>query len=152
MSVYSCVPVLIMACCSILIILTFRKMNQEYLKLSINHNYKFNKKNYLKKIKKNRQICLMVLNSNLYFLLSMLQFWLCFYFYGKNSEETENVIQLYVYIFVYTNNAVDFMIYGISSSRYRRELIAIFKPKSMLHKKSIKSNRSNKSTNSTKLT
>jgi hypothetical protein len=126
MSIYSCIPVSIMFFCSIHIILKFRKMNKEYLKRSINNNHKFNRKNYLKKIKKNRQICLMILNSNLYFLLSMLQFWLCFYFYGKNSDQTENIIQLYVYIFVYANNAVDFAIYGISSSRYRREVFEIF--------------------------
>ena len=126
MSIYSLVPFVVMSVCSIIIIVKFRSMNLNYMALLSQKSYQYNKKPYMKKVKKNRQICLMLLNSNLYFLLSMLQFWLCFYFYGKNSDQTENLIQLYVYIFLYTNNAIDFLIYGLSSEKYRHELIGLF--------------------------
>ena len=126
MSVYSLGPFVMMCICSLLIVFRFRSMNKNYLGFIEDKGHQCNKKVYLKRIKKNRQICLMLLNSNLYFLLSMLQFWLCFYFFGKNNDQTENLIQLYVYIFLYTNNAIDFLIYGLSSDKYRHELIALF--------------------------
>ena len=126
MSVYSVMPFMVMCICSLLIVFKFREMNRNYLRLLANNAYKYNRKYYERKIKKNRQICLMLLNSNVYFLLSTFQFWACFYMYGKNNEQAENVIQLYVYIFLYANNAIDFLMYGMSSEKYRHELVAIF--------------------------
>ena len=126
MGVYSVIPFVAMCICSLLIVFKFREMNRNYLRLLADNAYKYNKKNYERKIKKNRQICHMLLNSNAYFLLSTFQFWACFYMYGKNNEQAENVIQLYVYIFLYANNAIDFLIYGMSSEKYRHELVAIF--------------------------
>ena len=130
MSVYSLVPFVAMSVCSLLIVFGFREMNRNYMRLMHDQNYKYNRRFYARKIKKNRQICLMLVNSNVYFLLSMLQFWLFFFFHGGHStEKAENVIQLYVYIVLYTNNAFDFLIYGLSSQKYRHELIALFTKK-----------------------
>ena len=126
MSVYSVMPFVAMCICSLFIVFKFREMNRNYSRLLANNAYKYNRKYYERRIKKNRQICHMLLNSNAYFLLSTFQFWACFYMYGKNNEQAENVIQLYVYIFLYANNAIDFLIYGMSSEKYRHELVAIF--------------------------
>ena len=66
MSVYSIIPFALMTVSSISIALKFKKINKKYSFLLVNKNYKLNKKNYLKKIKKNRQVCLILLNQNFY--------------------------------------------------------------------------------------
>ena len=76
LSAYSLIPATGMIICSIIIMLRMKKINKSYLQLLTDQNYQFNRRNYLKKIRKNRQIMLMLLNSNVYFIFTMVQFWI----------------------------------------------------------------------------
>ena len=125
LSVYSLIPFITNMICSLIIIVRVRKLNQNYTQFLMNKMYEYNKKNYERKIKKNHQICLMLLNTNLYFFISMLQFWIFFYFFRDSKDQIENLIYLYVYIILYTNNAIDFVIYSLSSQKYRQEAFSI---------------------------
>ena len=127
MSVYSIIPFVIMCICSLIIMIEFRRVNTNYFQLVANKGHGLNRNNFLRKIKKNRQICLMLFNSNFYFLFIMLQYWICFFLFKNNDgkDEVLNQLQSFVYIFLYTNNAFEFLIFGITSEKYRNELYQI---------------------------
>jgi hypothetical protein len=125
LSVYSLIPFCTNLVCSLLIIFKVRKLNRNYFQFLRNKDYEYNKKTYEKKIKKNNQICLMLLYCNLYFFISMLQFWIFFYFFKDTKDQIDDRVYLYVYIILYTNNAIDFIIYSFSSERYREEALSV---------------------------
>ena len=126
LGIYSLIPFIVNCISSLIIAIKLKNMNKNYKQLLRSKGYEFNKNNYMKKIKKNRQICLMLLNQNLYFLFSMVQFWVLFFVKRNADGPSEHLIQSFVYVFLYTNNAFDFMIYGFSSSKFRKELFGIF--------------------------
>ncbi len=68
LSVYSLIPFIVNFISSLIIMIKLRNMNENYKQLLRSKGYEYNKNNYMKKIKKNRQICVMLLNQNLYFL------------------------------------------------------------------------------------
>jgi len=124
--VYSLIPFCTNLICSLIIIFKVRKLNKNYTQFLKNKDYEYNKKTYEKKIKKNNQICLMLLMVNLYFFISMLQFWIFFYFFKDTKDQIDDRVYLYVYIILYTNNAIDFIIYSFSSERYREGAWSFF--------------------------
>jgi hypothetical protein len=128
MSVYSIAPFFFMSMASTFIAMKFKKINRKYSYLLMNKNYQLNRVNYIKKMKKNRQICLMLLNANFYFLFIMAFYWISFLIFKISNDRSEffKELQTFAYIFLYTNNAFQFLIYGASSSRYRRELHLTF--------------------------
>ena len=128
MSVYSIVPFVIMSICSLIIAFKFNQINRNYFELVSNKSHGLNKNNFLRKIKKNRQICFMLFNSNFYFFIIMLQYWICFFSFKNNNGKDEllNELQSFVYIFLYTNNAFEFLIFSITSEKYRNEFYSIF--------------------------
>ena len=115
--------------CSIVILVEFKKINENYACLLSDRIQKFNARNFFQKMKKNRQICLIILYSCAYFFYTMLQYWICFFLFIYKKEENEIFSELNstVYIFLYTNNAFNFFIYGFSSEKYRVELISMFR-------------------------
>jgi len=134
MSIFSLLPLFSMVGSSLVIWMKFRKINENYSRFISTETFnQHNKLIYFRKIKRNRQICLIILNSSAYFFFSMVVYWLCFLLLRNSVTQNEflNELQSFVYILLYTNNSFDFIIYGVSSSRYRRELIGIFKPKSI---------------------
>ena len=145
LSAYSLIPATGMIIFSLIIMLRMKKINKSYLQLLTDQNYQFNRRNYLKKIRKNRQIMLMLLNSNVYFIFTMVQFWIFVYFFkGTRSKYNDyhHVIELYVYILVYSNNAFDFLFYSLSSEKYREELFALLRPFKKYGNKSLSINQS----------
>ena len=67
----------------------------------------------------------MLLLTNLYFLISLLPYCITFVlFKGQKAENTLG--QSLVHILLYTNNAVNFLLYGFSSQKYREELCKTF--------------------------
>ena len=126
-SVYSIIPFIFMGVCSMIIIVKIRKINKRYLMFMAKRTNQFNKNIYLKKLKKNVQICFMLVSTNLYFLLTMVVFWIWFLVRLEKSDETSNrsLTQSYVYVLLYTNNAFGFLFYGLSSKKYRHEFIGI---------------------------
>ena len=65
LSAYSLIPACTMIVCTFIIVFRMIKINESYSRLIRDQNYQFNKKNYLKKIRKNRQIMVMLMNSKL---------------------------------------------------------------------------------------
>ena len=128
MSVYSIMPFMVMCFCSIIIMAEFKSVNSNYSRLVATEGHSHNRHNFLRKIKKNRQICLMLFNSNLFFLFIMLQYWICFFIFKDNDAKNELLLELqsFVYIFLYTNNAFEFLIFGITSEKYRQQLYSLF--------------------------
>ena len=132
LSAYSLIPALTMSVCSAIIIVRMRKINRSFRTLLDDKNYQYNHKNYLKKIRKNRQIMLMLLNSNLYFLFTMLQLWVFVYLFKGGNRSQYNtynhIVELYLHVLAYSNNALDFLFYSLTSEKYRDELVSLFKP------------------------
>ena len=140
MSVYSLLPLISMIVSSIIIWVKFKKINQNYSRFISDESYsQHNKSIYFKKIKRNRQICLIILNSSAYFLFSMGFYWICFLIFRNSLIQNDffNELQSFVYILLYTNNAFDFVIYGFSSSAYRMELYKILSVKKNSYLKSV---------------
>ena len=67
---FSLVPFFVMCICSLIIAVEFKNLNDNYLKLIAQESQFLNKNNYLRKIRKNRQICLMLFNSNFLFFFN----------------------------------------------------------------------------------
>ena len=129
MSIFSLLPLISMIGSSLIIWMKFKKINEKYSRFISTESYnQHNKLIYFRKIKRNRQICLIILNSSAYFFLSMGVYWICFLLLRNSVTQNEffNELQSFVYILLYTNNAFDFIIYGFSSSTYRVELYKTF--------------------------
>ena len=128
LSIYSLLPFIVMTISSIIIIIKFKKMNRSYFEFISNPRYQFNRRNYLKKIKKNRQICLMLLNSDFFFFISNLQYWVGFFMFRYKSSQNEFFQNYYSfsYVLLYSHNAFEFLIFSFSSEKYRKELYSIF--------------------------
>jgi len=123
---YSIIPFLIKGFCTIVIMIKLRRINKSYM----NHLeiYNLNRKLYMRKLRKNSQISLMLVSSNLYFLFTMVIFWLWFLFKSNIEKESvqSSLRQSFVYMLLYTNNAFDFVFYGMSSQKYRKEFRKLF--------------------------
>ena len=126
LTVYSLVPFVAMFLCFFIILVKFRKINKNYTSILSAPCNKHNMRNFLDKIRKNRQICLILLNSCFYFLLTMMQYWICFFLFRSDLTHSSEV-KSFAYIFLYTNNAFNFIIYGFSSEKYRTVLVSMFK-------------------------
>jgi len=133
---YSVIPFVSIGICSLVIAKKLSKVNKNYTKYLtksrlMNESCCFNKKIYRRKVKRNFHLCLMLVSADVYFLLTMLVFWL-WAFFQLNSENNEfffykNLTQSYVYVLLYSNNALSFLFYGILSINYRREFFRIFR-------------------------
>ena len=126
---FSLFPFFTMCISSLIISIEFKKVNKNYLELIAQEEQVLNKNHYLRKIRKNRQICLMLFNSNFLFLFLNLQYWSCFFVFRLLQGENDLLDQLQSFssIIIYTNNVYNFFIFGITSSKYRQELFSLFK-------------------------
>jgi hypothetical protein len=125
---FSLVPFFVMCICSLIIAVEFKNLNDNYLKLIAQELQFLNKNNYLRKIRKNRQICLMLFNSNFLFFFVNSQYWICFFMFRfiNGNHELFDQLQSFSNILLYTNNVFNFLIFGFTSSKYRHELISLF--------------------------
>jgi len=125
---FSLVPFFVMCICSLIIAVEFRNLNENYLKLIAQQSQLLNKNNYLRKIRKNRQICLMLFNSNFLFFFLSSQYWICFFMFRfiNGNHELFDQLQSFSNILLYTNNVFNFLIFGFTSSKYRHELYSLF--------------------------
>ena len=132
MSTYSYLPFCVMCISSLVIVFEFKKVNAHYAQLISNESHYFNKMNFLKKIRKNRKICLMLLKSAAFFLVLTAQYWS--FFLSLKNKENKNAIHKHLisfsHILLYGNHVFNFLIFGISSSSYRLELNNLFGKKS----------------------
>ena len=122
MFVYSFVPCAIMVICSAVILYRIKTSDNRYLTNVFKKN---NRTPYYKRLKRNRQLLYMLLITNLYFLLSSLPYCVSFLLYrGETSDSGFG--QLAVHVLSYTNNAFNFIFYGVSSQKYREQFSILF--------------------------
>jgi thiosulfate reductase cytochrome b subunit len=125
--VYSIIPFIVMGICSMIIIVKIQKNSNNLLK-TLSKTSQNDKSNLQRRLKRNRQLLYMLLITNFYFLLSLLPCCLSFLIFG-GSETKSSLHQLVVHILLYTNNSINFLFYGFSSEKYRKEFIGFFKSK-----------------------
>ena len=133
--IYSIIPFVLMAVCSTIIIIKLTKINKGYMsRLSLNQTStpttpittRTTRRIYSRKLRKNIQTSLMLVSSNLYFLLTMLLFWLWFLGDDFQMETFESDLkQSYIYVMLYSNNAFGIVFYTISSSKFRDKLFKL---------------------------
>ena len=136
--VYSFLPCVIMSICSAIILYRIRTSDSKYLTNVFTKN---NQTPFYRRLKRNRQLLYMLLITNMYFLLSSLPYCIMFLLYrGEDSESGFG--QLFVHVLSYTNNAFNFIFYGVSSQKYRENFALLFWKSSSLQaqKESIYSN------------
>jgi hypothetical protein len=127
LSVYAAFPFITMSCASVIILIMLRKRSFEYFNHIRNKNRRFLRK-YAERLKNEKQIIYMLLVNNFYFILTLLPYCIVFGIYrgSKKESETQKLVELAVYILLYTNNAFNFLLYGITSKNYRIKLKGLF--------------------------
>lgn len=125
--VYSIIPFIVMGICSMIIIVKIQRNSNNLLK-TLSKTSQSDKTNLQRRLKRNRQLLYMLLITNLYFLISLLPCCISFLIFG-GSETKSSLHQLVVHILLYTNNSINFLFYGFSSEKYRKEFIGFFKSK-----------------------
>jgi hypothetical protein len=122
---YALIPFVVMSICSAVILIRIRKKSRTYFTKLINQKSPSSQPNFIRRLRRNRQLMYMLLITNLYFFISVAPYCISFIVMkGKRSANTN--IQLLVHIFSYMNNATNFLLYGFSSQKYREELMSVF--------------------------
>ena len=123
---YSFIPFTIMSICSFIILMKIRKSSKKYFRNLINKKNEANKTNFYRRLKRNRQLLYMLLITNLYFLVTSFTYSVIFIMnYGKERDQ-DGASFLIVHVLSYSNNAINFIFYGVSSQKYRETLRALF--------------------------
>jgi hypothetical protein len=118
--IYSILPFLVMIICSFLIIMEIKRKGSAH-SLLISSN--LNKIITQNRTKRNNQILLMLISTNLYFILCSLPYCISNYNVSLDRSDTSSSNSLYiVHILAYSNNAFNFFFYGLFSKKYREEL------------------------------
>lgn len=139
--IYSYVPIFVMAICSFLIL---KEVNKKGRRLSTNPifgNRRFTKN----RIKRSNQILLMLVSTNLFFIICSIPYCISHYNISFERTETDKSHSLYlVHTLAYSNNSFNIIFYIIFSERFRKELIKVFNldakysiPKLYKHKKQV---------------
>ena len=122
--IFSIIPFVFMAPCSIIILHNIKRLNKEnsLTFLSEQNSNKFVKRNLREKI----QLSLMLISSNVYFLLTMVIFWTWFlienrFRLNRETFETHSKRSM-AYALLFSNNAFGKFFYSIFSTQYRIEL------------------------------
>jgi hypothetical protein len=102
LSIYSLIPFAVMSISSFIIVVKFRKMNRSYFEFISKPTRQYNKRIYLKKVKKNRQLSLMLLNANIFFLIISCNIGFVFLFFVIKSSRvkySKAIIRFRIYFF-----------------------------------------------------
>ena len=121
--IFSIVPFASMSICSGIIIVNLLRLNQDFSNRLDSNSNKFKKRVYSRKLRKNIQISLMLISSNLYFLITMCLFWIWFMDGNRHHKESSatHLKQSFMYTLMFSNNAFQILFYALFSSQYRRE-------------------------------
>jgi hypothetical protein len=123
--IFSVLPFVIMTLCTIIIISRIQSGSRHYMN-SINNS--ITNKMMSKRVRRDRQLLYILLMTNFYFVLSTAPY--CVSFLMKHGKSSDSMIgQLTVHVLLYTNNAFNFVFYGISIKKYRQEVCKIFMKK-----------------------
>jgi len=141
MLVYFLIPCCTMFISFFIICFQVKKYNQKYSQYLTNQSYKANARIYLKKIRLNKQMLLRLSIVNAYFFVSILPHFILNIFMNGGGAFDKNVnylLKIFVEILFFSNNALNFFFYGISSQKFRQELFRILMMKTNTKKKKKK--------------
>ena len=126
MCLYSLIPFIIMAICSIIIIREIRQKTS----LPLGSNLLTSNKILMKKrSKRNKQLLLILVVTNLYFIATSLPLCLMMIYYKMyDQDETEaHFSQTLLHVLAYSNNAVNFVFCSLFSQKYRLVLTNVIR-------------------------
>jgi len=81
---------------------------------------------FYKRLRRDRQLLYLLLLTNFYFIASSTPYCITFLLF-KGVKDENALGQLTVHVLAYTNNAFNFIFYGISSQKYRQEFCNLWK-------------------------
>lgn len=123
--IYSLIPFLVMLTCSIILIKYLRSKNKSLLFLD-NKQFRVNRILVLRRIRKNKQLFVMLTIANIFFLSCSLPY--CLTNYNFELEEHLNKFIVFVYnILAYSINSFNFLFYGLFSEKYRLVLTSLIR-------------------------
>jgi hypothetical protein len=122
--VFSLIPFVVMSICSVIILAKIRSKSKKFFEVLVDKSSERSKSIVYRRMRRNRQLLYMLLITNLYFLLSLLPYCVSFVMFKGQKGETTG--QLLVHMLLYTNNAINFLFYGLSSQKYREVFSEIF--------------------------
>jgi hypothetical protein len=85
-----------------------------------------NKNVFKERLRRNRQVLYMLILTNLHFLASSLPYLVLALMYQGESND-KPAVNLLVHVLLYSNNAVNFFFFGLSSEKYRGELVTMLR-------------------------
>ena len=122
-TIYSFVPILVMIVCSMCILIGIKQKN-------FSDSSQANRAITMKQTKRNNQLLIMLMATNLFFIICTLPY--CILSHKSISIDTENnfsLTLLIVHILAYSNNSLNFIFYGLFSKQYRQTALKMFKLK-----------------------
>lgn len=131
-SIYSFVPFMIMFVSSIMILLKINKTTSSFLNSLVNKNNNFNRKITKRRLKKNKQMSLMLFLNNIYFAVCTIPFFVIYNLNRGHYFDENNYYEglfAFVQILSYSNNSINFIFFGIFSHKYRNEFFTVFRLK-----------------------
>jgi hypothetical protein len=121
--VYSLIPFFFLSACSLIIVVQVRKQNARLIANLAKTSLSSSQRIKQSKNKKNRKMLIMLLSTNTFFLICSLSF--CFFNIKNNSQRAKSGSFDYI-LFSYSNNAFNFIFYGLFAEKYRQVLYNIF--------------------------
>jgi len=111
-------PFLVMTLSFFYICFKVKNFNKYYAEFQTVPGHKMNRDIYERKNKKNKRIILILFFINFYFFISVFPYFVFLLFWEKNYDFLKDFLTC----LFYSNNAMNFFFYGLSSSRFRDEL------------------------------
>ena len=128
--VYFVIPFLTMCITFSIIKFKLKSINRNYATILLDRTYNnYNKRIYLRKIRRNKKIIYIIFATNVYFCLSILPFLIFSIMKNLNcylSSKEFFYVKFLVEILFYSNNAFNFVFYGLTSKEYRKALKRMF--------------------------
>jgi hypothetical protein len=118
MAFYSLVPFVIMSICSYVILVELRKQSAELVATNSRMNGRI-----MRKKRQYRKILIMLLSTNVFFLVCSVLFSL---FNISNHPENETPALFNFRLLAYASNSFNFIFYGLFAEKYRRVLVGFF--------------------------
>jgi hypothetical protein len=120
--IYSVIPFIVMIICSSLILIEVKSKTASF---SSNLTGSTNRKLIAKRKRKNKQLLILLIITDVFFLVCSLPY--CLNNNFNNFLDSNNRLTLFIYnIMAYSNNSFNFLFYGMFSSRYRAILASLF--------------------------
>ena len=137
MSLIYVIPFLTMTLSFLFICFKIKETNESYAEFQIDDGHKLNRDIYERKINRNKRVILKLFLINFYYIVTIMPYFI----FELNLKRKYGFLKEFVMCLYYSNNAVNFFLYGITCSRFRDELCKInmgFKGKKCFCRKSKK--------------